>query len=105
MTPTWAPGGGADDLMPPAALSEECGCVLFLVSLPCLVYGLRLFFRSAHLGRAWQSQSDYLHEHPVFVLLLGLGLVAGAAVALAVCLESATGAGRRKSKREKTKLR
>ena len=84
-------------------LSEECGCVTFLVALPLGALGLRAFFAHMHLGDAqkWHSSQHALYEHPVVVLLSGFLLVAAGAVLLAGCLENLMPASKRKQKRDK----
>ena len=82
-------------------ISEECGCVSFIVALPLGVVGLRAFFQHMHLDGAWHSSQHALAEHPVVVLLSGFLLVAAAAVLLAGCLENITPSSKRKPKRDK----
>jgi hypothetical protein len=88
--------------MPPGSglIGEECGCIIFIVALPCGVVGLRAFFQHMHLDERWHSHKHGLHEHPVAILCAGFALISAFVVLLAACLECAT-PSKRKTKRDK----
>ena len=81
-------------------ISEECGCIIFLVALLSGVVALRAFFLHMHLEERWNQEKHGLHEHPVAVLVAGFALITACVVLLAGCLESAS-PSKRKHKREK----
>jgi hypothetical protein len=79
-------------------ISEEAGCLLFVLFLPACVLSVRAFVSYMTLGRSWDADVHQPWEHPVAVICGSFVMLAGAGIGLAACLEALT-ATRRRPKR------